>query len=294
MARAALSADETHVQTTMPAPETGSTAAAAGDKESIVYTGLTRLSEDPLKIPVMWPVYPVAAATKDNRYTTGPLSYSFALTTAQLVNPKIVSDTTLLNSKWQPYANISDPVEHEGAKRLLCSAGQTDVATRWGITCPKQGKPALDLKDKVVVIGSESPNDYPGVPGGKMYGFDLQAHYIAALIAGAYLRDFSPWWIFVVLLAYYGIAEGLLPHLSVREHPVLGLPHVKAAWLWEVGLFVLTLLVGFFVPLWRHRFPPLGVMLIVVAIFVPRLLIELWTLINERMDEAEKEKERSS
>ncbi len=292
MAGAWLSADESRV---VAAPGAASTQIAdSGSKEVVVYTGLTRLSEDPLKIPVMWPVYPDAAATQSNKYTTGPLGYSFALTTAQLVNPKIVSDKTLLNSNRQPYANVSDPLPHEGTKRLLCSVGAGEVAQRWRITCPKEPKPGLNLKDKVVVIGSRSSNDDRDVPGGKMYGYDLQAHYVAALLSGAYLQDFSPWWILAALLIFYGIAEGLLPHLSVREHPVLGLPHIGSPWMWDCGIFILAVLAGFFLPLWRHRFPPLGVLLVVMAIFVPRFLIEMWTLFNERMDEAEKEKERSS
>lgn len=258
------------------------------DQPVVVYTGLTRLNEDPLKIPLVWAVFD----QNGTAVTEGPPGYSLPLTTAQIVNPALAKDTSLLEARQQPYANVSDPLPQQTATDLLCTKGTKPLRDRWGIQCPAQTK-HVDFKDKVVVIGSQSTSDYPSVPGGQMYGFDLQAHYIAALISGAYLRDISPWWILIALVIYYGLAELLLPNMAIHEHPIFGLPHIKWPVVWEVGLFSLAMAAGFFVPLWLHRFPPLGVLVVVVAIFVPRMLIELWALLNERMDEAEKEKELS-
>jgi hypothetical protein len=82
--------------------------------------------------------------------------------------------------------------------------------------------------------------------------------------------------------------------MQIHKHPVRPLWHVKHAVVWEIGLFCVTMLIAFFVPLLLHRFPPVAIMLVMMAIFVPRILIESWALLNEGLEEKDAEKELSS
>jgi hypothetical protein len=275
--------------------------AAAGP--AVVYTGLTRLNEDPLKIPLKWPVF---AQDGDKRVAGNGAGDSFALVTARLANPDATSTKefeNLLDSPQQPYAAVPvpakdettdarGPVQKQTATNLLCTAGTPDAVKRWGLNCA--GTKRLDVKGKIVVIGAESTADEWNLPGGTMYGFELQAHYIAALLGGAYLRDISPAWLLLPLALYYCLAELLLPYMQIHKHPVRPLWHVKHAVVWEIGLFCVTMLIAFFVPLLLHRFPPVAIMLVMMAIFVPRILIESWALLNEGLEEKDAEKELSS
>lgn len=267
----------------------GSTAEADG---AVVHTGLTRLNQEPLKIPLVWQVF---ANDSDRQVASYASGSSFALVTTELMNPALTQTKKfqkLMRSPQQPYADVADPLDRQTATNLLCTAGNTDAVKRWGLNCA--GTKPLDLKGKVVVIGAESSTDSYTVTGREMYGFELQAHYVAALLGGAYLRDISAAWLLLPLALYYCIAELLLPYMEIHKHPVRPLWHIKHAIVWEIGLFCVTILIGFFVPLVFHRFPPVGIMLVMVAIFVPRILIESWALLNEGLEEKETEKELSS
>lgn len=268
----------------------GTTAEAGG---AVVHTGLTRLNEDPLKIPLVWPVF---ATDGDSKIANDDSGNSLPLVTTQLANPSLTSTKNfqnLINSPQQPYANVNDPLEEQTATNLLCAAGSSDAVKRWGLNCTGHVKP-VDLKGKVVVIGAQSSTDSYSVMDRDMYGFELQAHYIAALLGGAYLRDISAAWLLLPLALYYCISELLLPYMEIHKEPVKPLWHIKHAIVWEIGLFCTTMLIGFFAPLWFHRFPPVGLMLVMLTIFVPRLLIESWALLNEGIEEDQVEKELQS
>lgn len=254
-----------------------------------VHAGLTRLNENPLKIPLAWDVY---AADRSKIQTEN----SFALETTELVRPGLRQDASfnkLVRSPQQPYADVYPlPIEYK-ASALLCSANAQEAKSRWHITCPDAAA-MPDLKEKVVVVGSESSSDQYSILGQDPYGFQLQGAYIAALLGRAYLRDIPALWFLIPLVLYYAVAEILLPSMEIHRRPVWPLWHIKHAIVWEIGLFCATMLIGFFVPLLFHRFPPLGIMAVMVAIFAPRLLIEAWALINEGMEEKQAEKELSS
>lgn len=255
-----------------------------------VHTGLTRLNENPLKIPMAWDVY----STDKSKIET---ANSFALETAELSLPDLKQNhkfSRMIRSPQQPYAGVFPlPTAYE-ASTLLCAADAQYAKKRWNITCPNPAPPMLDLNGKIVVLGAESTSDQYSILGQTPYGFQLQAAYISALLGGAYLRDIPALWLFIPLVLYYAIAEILLPSMEIHKHPIWPLWHVKHAIVWEIGLFCLTMLIGFFVPLLFHRFPPLEIMLMMMIIFAPRLLIEGWALVNEQMEEREAEKELSS
>src|SRR5215469_2167980 len=256
-----------------------------------VHTGLTRLNENPLKIPLTWDIF-----SSDSAGANLTTADSFALAAAELIKPELNADAKfqqLLKSPQQPYANTSDLPQNTKVSDLLCAVASSDVRTRWNLTCaPDAKKP--DLKGKIVVLGAESSADKYSVLGKDVYGYQLQAGYIAALLNGAYLRDIPPAWLLLPLLLFYLGAEILLPYMEIHKHPVWPLWHVKYAIVWEIGLFCVTMLVGFFVPLLFHRFPPVAMLLVVTAVFVPDALFESWYVMNERLEEEEAEKELRS
>ncbi len=275
-----------------PIPDPGcprhcSRPAMASNGPATVYVGLTRMNEDPLKIPLVWPVYESPKSTQLAQDRSGD---SFALTTAELVKPDLANNTKLLNSPQQPYANVTDKLEWQTVSNLICKAKpkRDDLVQKWGLNCQPPYKPA-SLTGKIVVVGAQSTTDQWAVLDKNMYGFQLQGHYIAALLGGAYLRDISPWWLLLCLAIYFTLGEILLPRMGVQKKTVFGVLHIHNALVWEFGLFVLAILIGIFVPLACGRFPPVAVLLIVAAIFVPRFLIEWLALLNEQRDEAEKE-----
>ncbi len=255
-----------------------------------VHMGLTRLNENPLKIPLTWDIFSSNSAGAN--LTTAD---SFALVAAKLMKPELNNDPKfqqLLRSPQQPYTNTSDLPLNMKVSDLVCAAAPNDVQTRWNLSCRKDA-PKPDLSGKIVVVGAESPADKYSVLGQDVYGYQLQAGYIAALLNGAYLRDIFPWLLIPFLLVYL-LAQILLPYMEIHQHPVWPLPHVKHAVVWETGLFCVTMLLGFFVPLLFHRFPPLAMLLVIAAVFVPDVLFELWFVMNEEMEQEQAGKELQS
>ena len=148
-----------------------------------IHRGLTRLNWDVLKLPLRWPVL---LQDSDTKASAGPESESFALVAAQQADPALLQNADLnlaLNSPLQPYANVSGVLQRQTATDLLCTVAP-DKAKSWSINCAGHTT-RLDLHNKLVVIGAESDSDYPAVLGKGMYGFDLQSHYIAALLSNS-------------------------------------------------------------------------------------------------------------
>ncbi len=255
--------------------------------KSDVFPGLTRLNEDVLRIPLQWPLLDEDASGSAK---TGD---SFALTTAQQAEPALADERfkKMLKSADQPYANLKGKkLQVLTATQFLCSVYGKDAGDpKWGITCPMNKKDTVDLQGKVVVLGAESDSDYQSVLGEGMYGVELQARYIAALLSKSYLRQISPAWLLLPLALYYAIAELLIPFLHIHREVSWPLFHIKRTMTWTIGFYLTTMVVGVVGPLLFHRFPPLPMLIAITSILVPRLLIEGWALLNERTEEEREE-----
>jgi hypothetical protein len=206
--------------------------------------------------------------------------------TATQANAGMLKDadfSTLYNGGQQPYANLSGKLERQTASNLLCSVAP-DRAKANGIDC-SNGWRKKNLSGKVVVIGAESDADYPAVLGEGMYGFELQARYVAALLSGSYLRQLSPLFLLLPLGLYYALSELLIPYLHIHRNPPRPLRHIERPLVWTVAVFFATIALGVALPLLFHRFPPLGMLLGISGILVPRLLIEGWALLTERSED---------
>jgi CHASE2 domain len=273
-----------------PANETSSACLVLSpqlDLGTKIKRGLTRANEDVLKLPLRWPVF-----ANDASAESGPVQQedSFAIIAATQAKATMREDANfskLYKIGQQPYANLSGKLERQTASNLLCSI-LPEKAKGYGIDC-SNGWRKKDLRGKVVVIGAESDQDFPAVLGEGMYGFELQARYVAALLSGSYLRQISPLFLLLPLGLYFALSELLIPYMHIHRHPPRPLFHIQRPLLWTIGVFAATMAVGVVVPLALHRFPPLGMLLGVSGILIPRLLIEAWALLNERSEDPEGE-----
>jgi CHASE2 domain-containing sensor protein len=237
-----------------------------------------------LKLPLRWPVLPNDAAAS----TAVQQDESFSLMAATQLNAGMLKNadfSKIYNSGQQPYANLTGKLEQQTSSNLFCSVA-ADRAKAYGIDC-SNGFRKKDLRGKVVVIGAQSDQDYPSVLGAGMYGFELQARYVAALLSGSYLRDISPLYLLLLLAIYYALSELLIPYLHIHRHPPKPLFHIERPLAWSVGLYIALLVLAVTVPVLFHRFPPLGMLLGISSIMIPTLLVEAWELINEHTEDPE-------
>lgn len=248
--------------------------------------GLTRLNQNVLLLPLRWPVL------SDDQATTpapSPAGDGFSLVTALIADPGLNSSRRLqnaLNGPGQPYANVTGSLQRYTSTDLLCSTSPQAV-TRWGLHCT--GRPSIDLRSKVVVIGAESDSDRWNVLGSDVYGFELQARYVAALLSGSYLRAFAPWLLLLPLALYYAVQELLIPYMHIHHHPPRPLFHIEHNLLWTLAVFAGAIALGITVPLAFHRFPPIPFLVGALGLLIPRLLIESWVDFNERSEEVSHE-----
>ena len=249
--------------------------------------GLTRLDENVLLAPMRWPALPNDAA---DPLKPAPYADSFSVVAATELDHGLRSTKkfqTNYTSAQQPYARLDGKPEEQTASNLICSV-LPEEAGKYNIKC--NSKPErYDLHGKVVVIGAESDADNQDVLGEGMFGFELQARYIAAQLSGSTLRQISPLFLLFPLALYYLLSELLIPYLHLHKHPRWGLPHVEKPLLWTIGVYFLTMAAGVLVPLIFGRFPPLPMLLGISTILIPRLLIEGWALLNERDEDLEGE-----
>jgi CHASE2 domain-containing sensor protein len=245
--------------------------------------GLTRLNQNVLLVPMRWQALPSDSADPN---AAAPYVDSFAVAAATQLDPGLRSTKkfrTDYTSAQQPYARLTGEVEQQTASNLLCSVSKA-TASRDNIQCNGPAKP-YDLHGKVVVIGAESDADNQVVLGESMYGFELQARYIAALLSGSTLRQIPPLFLLLPLGLYYLLSELLIPYMHIHRHPRWKLFHIEKPLLWTVAVFFLTMALGATVPLLFGRFPPLPMLLGISTILIPRLLIEGWAVLNERNED---------
>ena len=274
-----------------PADEASSTCLVLSpqlDLGSKIKRGLTRLNQDVLKLPLRWPVLANDAAAND---AAPQLEDSFSLMAATEMRAEMRKDTDfsrLYGGSEQPYANLSGKLDRQTASNLLCSVAPDD-AKKQMVDC-SNGWRKKNLQGKVVVIGAQSDADYPVVLGKGMYGYELQARYIAALLSGSYLRQISPLFLLLPLGLYFVLSELMISYMHIHRHPPSPLFHIEQPLWWMFGVFLVTVALGVGLPLAFHRFPPLGMMLGLFGILIPNLLFEGWAGMNERDEEAHEER----
>jgi CHASE2 domain-containing sensor protein len=251
------------------------------------HPGLLRLNSDVLRMPLTWPVL---AQDGDKEPVKGASNESFALVAASLADPSLAKSDgvqRMLESPQQPYTNVLGTMATTSASDLMCATNPVAAAT-WSIDCAG-AKPPGDLRGRVVVVGAESDTDLQPVLNRDIYGFDLHARYIAALLSHSYMRQISPWFMILLLVLYYGLTELVIPYLHIHHKPPFGLRIRHWTLLWLVGAWVLVVIAGMGIPLLMCRFPPLPLLIGISFILIPRLLIEAWEMVNEHSEEQRRE-----
>jgi len=142
-------------------------------------SGLLRLDADTRRIPLRWPAF-----QEDGK--TVKLVDSFALVAVRAIEPEVLDTPVLqqaLDSGEQPYStNI--PFAGRSALAILCGRNSKN-ATDWE-KC-ETDEPWSEINGAIVVVGDHSgdTDKHPSIQG-LIYGVDLQANYIAALLDQRY------------------------------------------------------------------------------------------------------------
>jgi len=239
--------------------------------------GLTRLDSDIERLPLQWFV-----VASDRSGAKEWAQDSLAWETVKNYDPNFIKRDRLhrlLNSADNPFAHLSGDLPRQTSTELFCAVGSAEQRKTWNIDCSRSNR-TPSLRGKIVVIGAEKEPDRRIVLGSPMWGFDLQAHYIDALLSGGYLLSLPPWMplpffaLFIIVIeGAPTLFEAYRPHW--RAHPLLAHAFPRRRYKWVIfwtcsfilGFTVLSLLLGYL--------PPLALFGDIFLVVVTRLLFFL-------------------
>ena len=277
--------------------------------------GLTKLNSNREQIPLQWRVLessqpPLAHESLLGRLERGlrsPVapyqnSSSLALETVNhfnnLLNERRQKShiETVLSYTRQPYANLSINLKPIDSTDVICSVvGGPEGCSESPNVLPlnstalfkSRANVPLDVQGKVVVIGSQSAVDRWDVLGESIYGYQLQAAYIDALMSSNYLRAVSGHWIFALQVVFVFMLEAVPFACEYacryqRWRRLLLLRRLSEFWVWIRIWPVAFSVIVFVVCLWAGFFPPLSVL-------IGALVVMLARIVFDRMDFFEKQ-----
>ncbi len=177
-----------------------------------VTQGITVLNENPLKIPLRWPVFQNDEQAGHGTAAKDTDGETFSLAAAAAADPAITARRAIaanLARHSHPFGDFRGAVDEVTATELLCSdAAGTAKLAEWGDRCA--GSKPLDLRGRVVVVASQSSTDVHPFLGGDVPGALLQAHYIEALLSGHYYSEVPFWLAVIVFMVWVAATEALL------------------------------------------------------------------------------------
>jgi CHASE2 domain-containing sensor protein len=238
-----------------------------------VHHGLTRLSPESERIPIIWRVILNAGSKK-----AVPLD-SLSWATVKVYAPAYAAKPrlhALVESDRHPYANLSTELPRETSTDVLCATAPPETQQRWSVQCPGNGTPP-SLLGKIVVIGAENMSDHRIVLGSGMWGFDQQARYIDNLLSGSYLYALPFLAAFSVFALFIFVIEGVptllvafSPHWRKKRFFCHAYPRRRYFWVsfWTVAFVVVTRIIS----LLLRYLPPLAVLGDIAFVAVTRLL----------------------
>jgi uncharacterized membrane protein YphA (DoxX/SURF4 family) len=248
---------------------------------SNVRHGLTRVNVDSEKVPLQWsvlpsePATPAAAPAQPHPQDLDSLSWAAvkAYDPAFAQRPRIQA---LIDTGRHPYAKLTVDLPRETSTDLLCDAGTPAMRQRWSIACPGPGH-RINLLGRVVVIGAEEESDRRTTLGMDLWGVDLQARYIQAMLSGSYLRSLPLWVSFSLFAGFIFIIEGLptlmeafRPHW--RNHPLFSRAFQRRRYVWVLFWSVIVIVLSTVIALALGYLPPLAVFGDIFLVVVTRLL----------------------
>lgn len=195
--------------------------------------GIARLDADTRRIPLVWPV--VSGGEVQARET-------FAFVTARAFNKAAINTpllTKAIAKNQQPFSTMVK-IQHDSALEILCGKGalpQTwrDCSTDEAVEGMNGAVVVIgdhygdhDLHPAVMEVDAEEDTEQEAAPEGLVYGVDLQANYIAALLDKRYYLPLLPeWGDRGVILVFFIVLQVLCWRLEKR--------------LWLAGLIGLVL-----------------------------------------------------
>jgi hypothetical protein len=242
-----------------------------------VHRGLVRSAIQLEKVPLEWPIAnsegPSAKAEEEDSLSWAAVK---AYDKAYAQRDRLQK---LLNAHSHPYADLTFDLPRQTSTQLLCEAGTAEMKKRWSVDC-SQPTSSLNLLGKIVLIGSEGQPDQHMALGVRMWGLDIQAHYIQVLLSGHYLRALPNWIGFAIFALFVFIIEGVPTLLEAfrphwRKHPFLSHAFQKRRYIWVVLCTLLYIAATSFVTFGLGYLPPLVVFGDMFLVVVTRLLFFL-------------------
>ena len=181
------------------------------DPKKVLF-GLTRLNDNAQKIPLRWYTFPINADAKAEvdqkpRYADQESS-SLALVAAEQIQKGLVNEPKLqrfLTNRQHPLlvypAAVAAQQVSYTASEILCSRLDVNqIPDSYPTECAEAQKSnkKIDIRDKLVVVGDHVDSDRKILPEGPVYGVDLQARYMWALLHSSYLSAVSLRWDFAI------------------------------------------------------------------------------------------------
>ena len=240
-----------------------------------VHRGLTRLNTETEKLPLQWHVLPAMSVAQHAEVVD-----SLSLATIKVYDPEYVDRPrirALLGADRHPYANLDLDLPHATTTDLLCQAGTPAMRARWAPDCQRHNA-AVSLASKVVVIGSEDKEDMRQVLDKHMWGFDLHARYIEALLSGTFLRTVPFGMAFLIFTAFILMTEAVPSLLSYfrprwRRKRFLGHAYKRRRYFWTTFWTVAFIVVTTIAALFLHYLPPLILFGDIALVAMTRLLV---------------------
>jgi uncharacterized membrane protein YphA (DoxX/SURF4 family) len=240
-----------------------------------VHRGIVSLNTQLEKIPLQWNVR--ASEEPDARVET-PDSLSWAAVKAYDPDfARVERIQELVDSRRHPFVNLNFTLPTQTSTQLLCATGTEEMRKRWSVECSGPIQPPR-LLGRIVVIGSETMPDRHPVLGKQLWGVDLQARYIQALLSGRYLRAVPVWVGFVVFAVFVLLIEGL-PALmeaytpKLKKHPVFAHAFRQRRFVWVAASAVIWIVLTAAVCLALGCLPPLAAFGDIFLLASTRLLI---------------------
>jgi CHASE2 domain-containing sensor protein len=224
--------------------------------------GLIRIDSDTRRAPLEWPTF--VESTRDPK-----LLPSLALVAAERANPNLKTRRRLvriLQSGKQPFVrfNPTNTFPKLSAIHLLCGMNATSN-TDWGSCTEKADSATAELQGKIVLLGDYLDSDKHESVLGPVYGVDLQANYIAALLADDLYKPIGGTFSKAIYVTVWLV---LVQFIFIMKP--LGRAFLTCIGLWIAVFVVSLLLLTYFGYLFTFWFQ--GINLVVI----PLTLVEHW------------------
>ena len=233
--------------------------------------GLLELNQEHLKIPLSWTisdgrtdrtrgVHPLS--TRDDLGTKLPEAPALALVAAETIDGHVTDDVrAYLDGREHPVGRYRALPTLRDAE-LLCSAGGMDKGEE--PHCPDLSQ--LQIEGKSVVIGDAVAADKQDFMGRDLYGAELQARYIDALLRKDYLREW-PWLPQAVI--WFAILAGVALFCAIKRQ------HRTQWFIGGVLLWPLLCLIVGAVASRLNYYPPVELLVAGGVLLVTALLAEI-------------------